>query len=79
MALHTYLRVISDFSLQRSGWIAPVKTLNARRVRFVSMGLFDKKTPTMWNFCEDFEALWEVPCLDFKMSRRKVQCKKLQL
>ena len=38
-----------------------------RRVRFVSMGLFDKKTPSMWNFCEDFEALWEVPCLGFKM------------
>jgi len=28
---------------------------DGRRVCFVSMGLFDKKTPTMWNFCEDFE------------------------
>lgn len=28
---------------------------DGRKFTFVSFGLFDKKTPSMWHFCEDFE------------------------
>mmetsp|Transcript_26979 Transcript_26979/g.62761 ORF Transcript_26979/g.62761 Transcript_26979/m.62761 type:complete len:457 (-) Transcript_26979:59-1429(-) len=42
-----------------------------KKVYFLSMGLFDKKTPAMWNFCEDFEE--PPPMIGDQINRAKAE------